>query len=306
MESDGPILLILEAMAGRLDEDDDPELWRAVLQHVLAEVEPGPGLLVEVGRCSRRLRPHTNRWKADGGFAWPSGYGIGVGKNCRSGLPQFDWSVPLGWGGAGWGVIDGRTARTTLRLAVPSRTRRHRQAAVHALWHTGREKEMVLCGFRKREAGWTCTVATRSASSRGALNERRSGDRFRARFEFGCGSAAVLVADDHAPRRWPRGGPITTGTSKIGSHAQPSQGRYARTPRTFQEETIHYPSTIQTCNVCFLPHLASSFENATMTDRGSLLREIIASSHPSDRPTSRLRVDGASRFHSACLPGPLS
>jgi hypothetical protein len=46
-----------------------------------------------------------------------------------------------------------------LRVTIPSRTKRHQQAAVHSLWHTGKEKETVFFGFRKREQGWVCTAS---------------------------------------------------------------------------------------------------------------------------------------------------
>ena len=153
-------MLIVEGLAGHLDQDDDPNLWRAALRYILAEIEPGPSLLVEVGRCSHWLRPHQARWKADGGFALPTGHGSGGGGYSFSAVPQFDWSVILGWTGADWEVVEGRSVRIALRLAIPSRTRRHQQAAVHAIWHTGREKEVVFYGFRRRADGWTCTAST--------------------------------------------------------------------------------------------------------------------------------------------------
>lgn len=58
-----------------LGSEDDPELWQVAVQHILAQLTPVPGMLVELGRCSHWLRPHQTRWTADGGFAWPSGYG---------------------------------------------------------------------------------------------------------------------------------------------------------------------------------------------------------------------------------------
>jgi hypothetical protein len=150
-----------DRLAECLNADDDPELWRAALCYILTEVSTGPEVLVEVGRCSHWLRPHQTRWTADGGFAWPAGYGSGAGGYSRSALPQFDWSVVLAWNGAEWEVIERRSVRTTLRIAIPSRTRRHRQAAIHTLWHTGREKEVVFYGFRRRDGGWACTASKR-------------------------------------------------------------------------------------------------------------------------------------------------
>ena len=69
----------VEGLARFLGEDDDPELWRAALSYTLAEIEPGPRVPVEVGRCSHWLRPHRSRWTAGGGFACPTGYGSGGG-----------------------------------------------------------------------------------------------------------------------------------------------------------------------------------------------------------------------------------
>jgi hypothetical protein len=68
----------------------------------------------------------------------------------------------LEWNGAEWEVVQRRSVRIALRLAIPSRSRRHRQAAIHALWHTGQEKEMVFYGFRRRDDGWTCTACERN------------------------------------------------------------------------------------------------------------------------------------------------
>jgi hypothetical protein len=130
------------ALRERLSADDDPALWEQVLK-VLAEdssileaVTDGSQLYAEVGVCSHWLRPHQTRWTAAGGFAWPVGYG-GTGFS-RTGLPLFDWSVrlqlnpaPIGW------VIPEKlpTKRSiSIRVAVPSRTTRHRQSGgAHSL-----------------------------------------------------------------------------------------------------------------------------------------------------------------------------
>src|SRR5205085_4593730 len=83
----------------RLSSDDDPELWAVVLDTILADLTPEPGMAVEVGRCSHWLRSHQTRWTADGGFAAPVGYGSGTGGYSCKALPQFDWSVVLKWSG---------------------------------------------------------------------------------------------------------------------------------------------------------------------------------------------------------------
>jgi len=150
-------MLAMDGWAEHLDHEDDPDFWRFALRYILSEIAQGPGVLIEVGRCSHWLRPHQTRWTAGGGFAWPTGYA--GGGHGRSGLPQFDWSVVLGRDGNEWEVAEGRPARIALRLALPSRTRRHRQAAVHAHWQMGRE-EVVFYGFRRRPDGWACTAST--------------------------------------------------------------------------------------------------------------------------------------------------
>lgn len=143
----------------RFDADDDPELWRVALGYILAKAPAMPDVLAEIGQCSHWLRPHRSRWTADGGFAWPSGYGGGIGGYNHRALPQFDGSVVLGWSGSEWEVVERRSVRTDVWIAIPSRTRRHRQAAIHSFWHTGREKELVFYGFRRREDGWACTAS---------------------------------------------------------------------------------------------------------------------------------------------------
>jgi hypothetical protein len=150
----------LDWLADRLGADDDPEFWRVALGYILAEATARPDVLAEVGRRSHWLRPHQSRWTADGGFAWPSGYGSGSGGwYFPLALPQFDWSVVLGGSGSEWAVVQRRSVRTDVRIAIPSRTRRHRQAAIHTLWHLGREKELVFYGFRRRDEGWACTAS---------------------------------------------------------------------------------------------------------------------------------------------------
>ncbi len=144
-----------------LDQDDDAELWQATLSHILAEIEKKPGVFVQVGRCSHWLRPHQSRWTASGGFAWPTRYGSGNGGYSNSALPQFDWWIVLEWTGNGWEAVKKRSVRYSLRITIPSRTKRHQQAAVHTVWHMGREKEVVFYGFRKRERGWDCTASAK-------------------------------------------------------------------------------------------------------------------------------------------------
>jgi hypothetical protein len=145
---------------------DDPELWRAVTDHVLGQLDKTACTLVQIGSCSHWLRPHQTRWRADGGFAWPSGYGSGTGGFSRSALPQFDWSVFLVWKDDHWQIAAEKSVKPGLRLAVPSRTTRHKQAAIHTVWMVGREKERRFYGFRRRDDGWHCTAETEWAEDR--------------------------------------------------------------------------------------------------------------------------------------------
>lgn len=162
----------LDPLLRHLRWEDDPALWRAVLGHVLSGFCPPPGSLFTVGCCSHWLRPHQTRWTADGGFAAPIGYGSGTGGFCFDALPQFDWSVTLTRVREGWAVASDKSARPALRLTVPSRTKWHAQAAVHAVWSTGREKEQRRYGFRKAGGVWGCTAETEWAEDRGPRARR--------------------------------------------------------------------------------------------------------------------------------------
>jgi len=149
-----------------LDAGDDPDLWRVAVAYILAEFIPEPGDIAEVGRCSHWLRPHQSRWRADGGFALPAGYGGSFGGSSGMALPQFDWSVVAEWDDSTWTIVRRRSHRPVVRIAIPARTNRHLQAAIHTLWTTGREKEAVLYGFRKRDETWVCTATSEPARSR--------------------------------------------------------------------------------------------------------------------------------------------
>jgi hypothetical protein len=146
----------MDTLLERLTEDDDPVLWRVAAETILSDIAAEAGMLVEVGRCSRWLRPHQSRWTADGGFALPMGYGGGSG----FALPELDWSVTLRWTGETWETVPPCSLRRAVRVSIPARTRRHRQAAVHTLWMTGKEKTRRLYGFRKDDAGWRCTAVS--------------------------------------------------------------------------------------------------------------------------------------------------
>jgi hypothetical protein len=160
------------AVRERLTADDDPAFWEAAVEHLLAEAEHllltgayQKGVQAQIGRCSHWLRPHQTRWTEGGGFAWPSGYG-GFGYS-RNGLPEFDWSCVRRWDPdtASWEAEEtaSRKGRLLFRAALPARTARHAQAAVHTLWTPGppgrpRQKLCQFYGFRRRAGRWLCTA----------------------------------------------------------------------------------------------------------------------------------------------------
>jgi hypothetical protein len=143
------------------------------VEHVLAQLPKRAGVLVQVGRCSHWLRPHQTRWTADGGFAWPTGYGNGTGGFSKDALPEFDWSVMLAWTGEHWETARMKSARPALRVTIPSRTMWHRQAAVHTVWMTAREKERRFYGFRKRDDVWRCTAESEWEEDRQTSSRER-------------------------------------------------------------------------------------------------------------------------------------
>jgi hypothetical protein len=147
---------ILDLFLKHLTADDDPACWQVILETVLADVDKQPGILVEIGCCSHWLRPHQSTWTADGRFALPVGYGSG---GLRA-LPQLDWSVVLQWTVETWEPVQRESLKHLLRVAIPARTARHRQAAVHTLWMTGKEKQRRYYGFRRKDGQWECTAVS--------------------------------------------------------------------------------------------------------------------------------------------------
>jgi hypothetical protein len=151
----------------QLSEEDDPALWTQVLRtvaedaSVLQAANNRAHLYAEVGVCSHWLRPHQTRWTAAGGFAFPIGYGHAQNFG-RHGLPNFDWRVILQFNPAlvNWSAPSELPAKRfrSVRIAIPARTTRHCQAAVHTLWSPrtldARLKRIVLYGFRNLSGVW--------------------------------------------------------------------------------------------------------------------------------------------------------
>ena len=143
----------------KLSKDDDPDLWKTALT-VLAdeflqrydhEAKNRDWVFI-VGACSHWVRPHQTRWTAAGGFAWPQGY--------NSFSPELDWTAIFSVQNRQWTPIEKCAARkqVVLRVAIPTRTVRHKQAAVHTKWSTS--QKAILYGFRNLNGSWKCVAAS--------------------------------------------------------------------------------------------------------------------------------------------------
>ena len=152
-----------------LGQEDDAAFWRCAIDriladtHAMAEAYAGrDSILVEVGRCSHWIRPHTRR---PSGMAWPYGYGnVGQGFSLKS-LPQFDWS--LRWTrqleSGKWVATQRQASRRPLvqRITIPARTARHPRGTVHTIWLPGSPESPAhklawAYGFEKGQSGWQC------------------------------------------------------------------------------------------------------------------------------------------------------
>lgn len=151
---------ILEAGLGA---EDDREFWRialSLLTHEFmrrhrAEAKTKTWAMV-IGVCSHWIRPHSTRWTAAGGFAYPGGY--------KDSMPALDWSLVFLFSGAQWipaPKLPGKRI-TIFRVAIPARTSRHKQAVVQARWLPG--EAVIFYGFRKLHGEWRCVAASDEAS----------------------------------------------------------------------------------------------------------------------------------------------
>lgn len=169
--------------------EDDIELWREALGQIVADAEfqtshindKKLAIFAQIGRWSHWLRPHQTRWiaDADGGFAAPIGYG-GSGWS-RRGLPEFDWSMKLQWNRKtnNWTPTLKPQGKRLLefRVAIPSRTMLHEQAAVHTIWRPGtpsrpNHKTVQFYGFRKQQSGWQLTAHWSRSDTQGGPTGR--------------------------------------------------------------------------------------------------------------------------------------
>ena len=160
-------------------DDDDPTLWESAVNLIFHEASflarcasDTTTVSATIGCCSHWLRPHQTRWTADGGFAWPSGYG-GHGYS-RTGQPEHDWSIQFHWNPVAqiWESTEPDITlleRFSFRVTVPARTARHKQAAIPATWATGtpilsKKPIFQIYGFRKQSNQWTCTATNDSGA----------------------------------------------------------------------------------------------------------------------------------------------
>jgi hypothetical protein len=171
-ESIQPWSNIIREVANRLSDSDDPQFWAVAIAEIYEDAQclcihsqNASRIFTEIGACSRWQRPHQHRWMKDGGFAAPYGYG-GSSFNIHA-LPNFDWSLNFSWNltEEGWTPVCAIVARRplTLRVALPTRTGKHQQAAIHTLWTPGSpttpdRKRLRLYGFRKADDQWKCTA----------------------------------------------------------------------------------------------------------------------------------------------------
>lgn len=154
-------------IAQHLTEDDDPDLWETATVFLLraaGAAATSDEVYAQIGCCHHWISPHRPiRWTAGGGFAWPFGYDkTTTGWSYRA-LPEFTWSETLKWTGQDW--EPGRSGKRCLvyRVAIPARTARHLQAAIHTIWTphapTTSEKLVELYGFRKQDGKWSMVAS---------------------------------------------------------------------------------------------------------------------------------------------------
>jgi hypothetical protein len=168
-----------------LHAEDDTSFWVTAFDTLLSDIEAlypekskKQDIFLQIGACSHWLRPHQMRWAASGGFAWPNGYLQKYQDHVNNshgpigtGLPELDWFVLAHWNREKkeWQVVAPKffgKKRLVFRAALPTRTRRHRQAAIHTIWTPGSpehpdKREVRFYGFRKRDQEWACVTTDR-------------------------------------------------------------------------------------------------------------------------------------------------
>jgi hypothetical protein len=161
--------IIFETIEPKLVAEDDHALWQVAIAVLTDEFEQRRAEASErgvwamvIGSCSHWVRPHNSRWKAAGGFVYPIGY--------KDFAPELDWSLTFVFRNRAWtsaGKLPGKNIKV-FRVAIPSRTARHEQAAIHTRWTPN--ADTVLYGFRKTGEKWEC-VAASDEKSRGSTGK---------------------------------------------------------------------------------------------------------------------------------------
>jgi hypothetical protein len=173
-----------EVVEAKLTKDNDRNLWEAALSVLADEFlqrynreSKDRTWIFWVGACSHWVRPNQARWAAAGGFAWPKGY--------INFSPELDWYVILAFQNHRWVPVKKLPGKrqTIFRVALPARSARHKQAAVHSRWILGAEPtqtarhqqaaahatmdsrwtpgaETVFYGFRNVDGQWKCVAAS--------------------------------------------------------------------------------------------------------------------------------------------------
>jgi hypothetical protein len=152
--------VLFEAIVTKLTAEDDREFWQVALGMLADEFlkryekeAKNREWVFIVGACSHWVRPHNSSWKTTAGrFVNPGGY--------QDWSPELDWSVAVIRHGRYWTPVEKLRGkgRMIFRVAIPTRTARHRQAAVNSTWSPG--KEIVLYGFRHIDGRWKCVAAS--------------------------------------------------------------------------------------------------------------------------------------------------
>ena len=174
----------IKCVEDHLTAQDDPKLWKEVLavlskefsQRYRSEAGEKVSWFLRIGTCSHWVRPHQSRWTAAGGFALPDGY-KGAAQLLSRGLPEFDWSVILAFDGECWKRVAKFSGKKQIifRVAVPARTARHKQAALHTMWSTSYQR--TLYGFRNIDGEWACVAASDEGRNGRVLADKVLQDR---------------------------------------------------------------------------------------------------------------------------------
>lgn len=163
------------SIAARLAIEDDLGLWDLVTNTILADAaqmaqDSQEDIYAQVGCCCHWIRPH---WRTFGGFPYPFGYDKTTTGYSFSALPELEWSCFFEWTGTTWEPGRTGTRCLVLRVAIPARTTRHFQAAIHTIWTPrsplNKEKTIQLYGFRKKKDNWQLTATSiRGKASQGS------------------------------------------------------------------------------------------------------------------------------------------